>query len=410
MPDQIVQRNKRTGEMRVGDGTNWSPYKGTDGQPVQHNEPGNYFEGFMQSAGKTAMDTGKGVVEGIARSPFDLINSILHPVDTIKNAASAIAHPIDTFKALGDPNTGGRAIGGILAGKMAPSVLPKVAQAGKAVAGPAMRIGESLPVVGRTVKAVNRELPNMMDGLRKVAGGTDSPAPTPPRPMHAGPGASSRPVAAPSTPAAPRNTFQQMSAEGKFAGDRTNRNIGGLEHEAPGGLSDVAAGKVKPDYPFISEVSAGQADVPGLTVGKMSGPLDPSQVPMSRAKQAAEALQRLQQKPDLSNPAFQKFASAPEANVRQIPRADDMWGPGSTTKTGELSMAGPMKGDPDYLPTKSANPVYDPQTPTPYLREQLAIATDPAERAFLAKALAQRSSIDRAKAAAEAMQRLQGPR
>lgn len=70
---------------------------------------------------------------------------------------------------------------------------------------------------------------------------------------------------------------------------------------------------------------------------------------------------------------------------RELPRRDELWGPGSTDKGGELAQA-------DF---SKANLKYDPQTPTSYLREQLAQERDPAQQQFLVSALRQRQRLDR---------------
>lgn len=75
----------------------------------------------------------------------------------------------------------------------------------------------------------------------------------------------------------------------------------------------------------------------------------------------------------------------------------DVWGPGSQRMDGTMSQARPMKGDADYVyEPASPNLKYDPQTPTSYLREQLANETDPAQQSFLQNAIDQRQRIERA--------------
>lgn len=92
--------------------------------------------------------------------------------------------------------------------------------------------------------------------------------------------------------------------------------------------------------------------------------------------------------PDVVRGSAQSANASPAftlpSSLRALERNDDLWGPGSTTKTGELSQA-----------DATGRLIYDPQTPTEYIRQQLRDATDPTQREFLAKALRQRYNISR---------------
>jgi hypothetical protein len=70
-------------------------------------------------------------------------------------------------------------------------------------------------------------------------------------------------------------------------------------------------------------------------------------------------------------------------SFRTLERGDEFWGPGSTARSGDVSMAG-----------ESNRLIYDPQTPTPYIRQQLKQAATPEERDFLLRALRQRYNIN----------------
>lgn len=76
--------------------------------------------------------------------------------------------------------------------------------------------------------------------------------------------------------------------------------------------------------------------------------------------------------------------AAASPSLRALDRGDEFWGPGTLDRTGGLSMA-----------DEGGRTIYDPQTPTSYLRDQLSSATDDADRAFLAKAIRQRYNIQR---------------
>lgn len=84
-------------------------------------------------------------------------------------------------------------------------------------------------------------------------------------------------------------------------------------------------------------------------------------------------------------------ASAPEIDLPPSLKAiDEMFGPGATDMEGApLQSTGGYKG--------ANNLLYDPQTPTSYLRDQLSTASDPADRDFLARALRQRMRVGTSK-------------
>lgn len=75
-------------------------------------------------------------------------------------------------------------------------------------------------------------------------------------------------------------------------------------------------------------------------------------------------------------------------SLRELPRRDEVWGPGSVDQGGGVAQA-------DF---SRANLKYDPQTPTSYLREQLSTETDPAQREFLVNAINQRRKLEAATA------------
>lgn len=428
MPTQgQVQRNKRTGEMRVMTESGWQPHTQQPTQPspsvstVNSTEPDTYWGGVAKSIPETVRnipgmlaDFGKGYMGG-AWEGFNPLNALsglgrlghnlINPEDMQRDIDSVIGGLSNPQNYT--PENIGRVAGGVSGGAVLGRAIPPVASATKSVVSPVMDIAQEVPqwAGGGIIKAGRTALPEMLTGVKKsFSDGRPQPRPVavPPSPDNFRmPRRTSSPAApAPQTPQAltSRPTpMQQAQAQGQFGGDRST---GSFPSEGFRGLpitenlnTLAAEGRLFPDsMPSIQSVTAGSPDIPGLTIGKMSGPMDMADVPMSRARQAAEALQRSSQETPVTpgTPAL-------GPNVRKIPRFDQQWGPGSVTKEGLPSQAGVGR----------ANAIYDPQTPTPYLREQLGTATDAAERAFLAKALSQRSQIDRARAAAEAMQRLQ---
>lgn len=140
--------------------------------------------------------------------------------------------------------------------------------------------GAAIAAAPYAVKYGGRGMQSMggaMQGLAEVLGhGAPEPAMTP-RPM---------PPAEPISRPAP-------SVPDPFGGRRTNPVSAG----SPGGLSDVAAGKVRPPDSYISDITAGDPNVPGLSIGgPLEKPTPMSQVPFSRAKQSQR-----------QGAAFQKF-------------------------------------------------------------------------------------------------------
>lgn len=70
-------------------------------------------------------------------------------------------------------------------------------------------------------------------------------------------------------------------------------------------------------------------------------------------------------------------------SMRSLARGDEYWGQGALSRGGAPAQAG-----------EGGQFLYDPQTPTAYLREQLKHATDPAEREWLTRTIRQRYDIN----------------
>lgn len=119
--------------------------------------------GALQSLGDTAMATAKGMGTGAL--------SALNPVSIVKGLARTVAHPVDTLNDLGsfaktaateglDPNTGGQAIGGLLAGlatgRMVPPVVRGLKRIAPSVAGTALDVAKAgLQLVPRAEKVAS---------------------------------------------------------------------------------------------------------------------------------------------------------------------------------------------------------------------------------------------------------------
>lgn len=89
--------------------------------------------------------------------------------------------------------------------------------------------------------------------------------------------------------------------------------------------------------------------------------------------------------PDMQAQRAYMNGAEPPVSLRALARHDDRWGSGALDTTGEPVQGAGRKG----------NLLYDAGTDSEYLRQQLREATDPAEREFLAKSLAQRYIISR---------------
>lgn len=140
----------------------------------------------------------------------------------------------------------------------------------------------------------------------------------------------------------------------------------------------------------VNNLEMESRELPGQLRTKMADdlrePFDMSDIPESPDFPANHPA-RQPAPPPTDMPASLRGIDAPEpvAAPRELPRHDDKWGPGAVDTTGEQVQGAGRKG----------NLLYDAGTDTDYLREQLNLATDPAEREFLAKAIAQRYIISR---------------
>ena len=129
--------------------------------------------------------------------------------------------------------------------------------------------------------------------------------------------------------------------------------------------------------PVSSEAPSGPPSAGGATGAYPSGNTgegafspDLSSIPTSSARGTTDVAQG---KAISASPAPQ-----PSAPARVL------YGPGATTQEGLPAQAGVGKGN---------SALYDPQTPTAYLQAQYGLATDPAEKEFLARAIRQRSNM-----------------
>lgn len=140
----------------------------------------------------------------------------------------------------------------------------------------------------------------------------------------------------------------------------------GIDPQSTGTYTSLEGGYgavVPDDFTF----EAGNPDVPGLTIGDDLGSIDGVMSPLPETRTSSA--------------------------VRELPRQDEYWG----IRDGEMPQAAPRKGDVGF--EKGADPanlLYDPQTPSSYLRDQLSEAGDPGHREFLARAIRQRRDIERA--------------
>lgn len=407
-----VQRNTRTGETRQWDGQGWQSAASTPTSPTPSTsdsraEPDTWLGGFSrhllekEPAARNALLGGAALLTGgtapIVAAPLvgrgtEYLSKFLTGENPLPESGTQLATDLGTDVATGL----GEAFGGRVLSKGAqlvrqgkdaltkglPLWVSKLGHAsalGSAVAHPGPLIADlatSKPAtdfyqaVGNAATPGSGALRNVLTGLKP--GLNDSAAVVAPRVRPP----SQAPFRVEDIQRTPEGLRRQLD-ELNFAEPRLTT---GHFKEGSGGLSDVAAGKIKPE-PWISDWQAGDPNIPGLSIGKIHPPLPDFAVPVSKAKQAANALIKQSEMPAL-NP-----------NVREIPRVDKQWGPGATTKSGL-----PAQAD-----VKPSNLKYDPQTDTAYIRQQLQEAIDPGDRAYLAAALAQRSKIDRARAASDAL-------
>lgn len=123
------------------------------------------------------------------------------------------------------------------------------------------------------------------------------------------------------------------------------------------------------DEPLIAHLPADFSHEAGNIDMPPSAGLTTRTNPLSRLEQATQGLS--------ASPAT-ATAAVPSTPPKVV------WGPGATTKEGL-----PAQAD---IGNK-ANLLYDPQTPTSYIRTQYGLTTDPAEKEFLARVLRQRDNV-----------------
>lgn len=125
------------------DGQQWQASGASADTSVPQYHPGladTPASAFVSELGRTA----KEAAIGVAKSPWDMLQSVLHPVDTVTGMGHAIAHPLDTIKAIGDnPRAGGSLLGQML---LAPKI-PGLAEGAPGV------VGRGLGAVGRGMEA-----------------------------------------------------------------------------------------------------------------------------------------------------------------------------------------------------------------------------------------------------------------
>lgn len=190
-----------------------------------------------------------------------------------------------------------------------------------------------------------------------------------------------------------------------FAGDRTTGHF----EETPNGLSSIwgsgkapaATASASNDHDLFDMATAPKTAQPyewpdaGGTYARNAEGSDvlirPNEAPPAGANpdiphaSAPTGLSEFQEMSPASLSGLDaSTAGAGSPSLKALARGDEYWGPGTLSRTG----ADPAMAD------ESHTLLYDPQTPTSYLRDQLTSADNPADREYLARAIRQRYNIN----------------
>lgn len=387
----------QVGEVRRGqtesvqwDGSRWQPIAH---QPTNDSFVGDLFHGITEHP----LDTLKGFIQGGATG-LPTAAKIVQTVAPIVTGGASIPAQMAVGagtqmlsdladKAAGDPNSPATfgdflehaAVGGGLAGAFAGGT-----RLLKAVPDTALSVASKIPgKIGLAAKAAQ--------ALRSIAPEAEGMAqdyrPSVPKTMRFGPG-NDIPNASPSFEPHP------VSAEPPIAVDRymPNKSVSeippSIEHlggraENFGEIPVSTEGQVEPTSAdakdFISQLQ--RPSIAHLQPTAAEPQVQPS-------SSEVDDLISSMTLPNVKAGASAPIEALPNANAeapipfKTLERGDEFWGPGSTNRAGQLSMA-----------DESNRMLYDPQTPTDYLRQQLSEADNPADREFLAKTIRQRYDI-----------------
>lgn len=158
----------------------------------------------------------------------------------------------------------------------------------------------------------------------------------------------------------------------------------GTLRQTPPTVDDIVTRTMNPppvplsDEEIIALIRAGKYEGPMKAMPRRTIPPPPTGRPSAPVSPVADA------PPAAGAPPAEARAASPTLRIK--PRRDEHWGPGSTDVRGQIAQA----------EASPANLLYDPQTPTSYIREQLRTApvTDSVGREFLARVLRQRYHIE----------------
>lgn len=437
MPTTGTMKVFPNGRHGVWDGQGWKDQGGETDTPST--AVGN-------SIADTVKQTGSGIVEGFnpLNAISDLIKGIpgraqmlMHPFDTTTETLKSTPNALRGMASLGDPRTGGNAIGNLLLGLVTGRVLPKipgvvsrVSNAAGTIGTAAADVAEELPLIGKPIAKIRDVMPGVTDAMRSLKEPETPHDYSGPRPVANPEGTGRVPRPGTMSPDVPSGTsnikadlkdpvdwsqymtdkptapsasepsvFKQMDSNGAFGGDRSTGHF----QEGSGGLSDVAAGKIKPyDAPMnglrgespnigndITETRGmSEPDVPNYTYEGSTASNVNEQVP-GLSIGSEDQLHPGYVPPDLPRPV--PPSSTPDFELppgaREIPRADEMWGPNAIDAQGQPAQA-----------PGQANLKVAPQISNDELRQLMKTDPTPEGRAFYTKAYAQRSIINRAMA------------
>lgn len=371
MPEQNeVRRNPQTGQTVVWTGSQWMNFKNpNEGIPSGRTDTDDseLLKQFLTTGGTMAGGAVGGMPGAIAGGAIG--RTLGHVPEALHSAATGAPNSGSFFA---DP-----ALGAMEGATQ--DVLPRIL-------GPIMKWG------GRGVKAVGDMLPE--NAWHRLIGGEAATE------MLGGPrgvGGAAAMAAKPVLTGVGNMSERAGSAmEGKNLSQHLQEMIDGLRgpEAAPlhSELNAGAAEKYASDKAAkaAQQGAAAKASGLGADLGEAPQPIrpnwheEPTPAEDSWPGMGPDVEPRTAPTPASTPTAPSTPTSAPTVG-RALPRGDDFWGPGSRTRAGDFAQA--TEG--------SGNPLYDPQTPTNYLRELLRDATDPTDRAWLAKAIDQRYRIQR---------------
>lgn len=270
-------------------------------------------------------------------------------------------------------------------GMFGPSLAGKLGELGEFLGGKMKTVGEEAPAFERHAPNVSG-YPSLAEVRASLAQEAPSSGPSlaGPQVERYAPNASGYPsldevkttLAREGTIGRPSPEDLGISGSGHF---RSGSNLPGamlptelMEPEVPQAKPyDLTYGGQVPDFQYFGETTGRPGELPPP---RSSTLFSPQEEPTAADVESLVG-------PLLKKPA-EPGATLPPS-IKILERGDEFWGPGSKTRSGETSMA-----------DESSRMLYDPQTPTKYLREQLAHATTPQDRDFLVRALRQRYNIN----------------